>query len=141
MVPNAGLAVFSALMSKPFNVWNGAVSGRLGTSFRISQEITYNNFPLRSLSTEERNQLEATGQAILDERAKFPQATLADLYGPNSMPLGLIKAHEANDRLMLKVFGLKTDATDEQILAKLFSEYDEMTKGLLEPLKVKRNRK
>jgi hypothetical protein len=141
MVPNAGLAVFSALMSKPFNVWNGAVSGRLESRFRISQEITYNNFPLRSLSTEERTQLEATGQAILDERAKFPEATLADLYGPNSMPLGLIKAHEANDRLMLKVFGLKTDATDEQILARLFAEYEEMTRGLLEPAKVKRTRK
>jgi hypothetical protein len=141
MVPDASLAVFAVLMSKPFNVWNGAVSGRLGTSFRISQEITYNNFPLRTLTMEERTQLEVTGKAILDERAKFPEATLADLYGLNSMPLGLIRAHEANDRLVLKVFGLKSDATESQILAKLFSLFEEMTKGLLEPPKVKRTRK
>lgn len=140
-VPDASLAVFAVLMSKPFNSWNRAVSGRLKSDMRISQEITYNTFPLRPLSDEEREALAKTGQGILDERAKFPDATLADLYGANSMPLGLMKAHEANDRQIFKFFGLKADATDEQILSKLFSDYDDMTRGFLEPAKVKRTKK
>jgi hypothetical protein len=127
-------------MSKPFNVWNSLVSGRLESRYRISQEITFNNFPVRRLSDEEREHLMKTGQGILDARAKYPNATLADLYGSNSMPIELLKAHQANDKAVLGLLGLKVDATSEAILVSLFKEYDEMTRGLLEetPLKTKR---
>jgi hypothetical protein len=57
------------------------------------------------------------------------------------MPLELVKAHQANDKAVLKLFGMKPDATDEQILAKLFSEYDEVTRGLVEAAPVKKTRK
>lgn len=130
-VPNASLAVFGVLMSKPFNAWNGVVSGRLESRFRISQEITYNNFPLRQLTEDERESLNRSGQMILDVRSKYPNATLADLYGLNSMPLDLQKAHKENDRLVLKAFGLRSSASDEEILSKLFEDYENMTKGLL----------
>ena len=141
-VPNASLAVFAVLMSKPFNVWNSVVSGRLESRYRISQEITFNNFPLRGLSDEERQLFTKTGQGILDARAKYPNATLADLYGSTSMPIELLKAHQANDKAVLKVFGLKADAPSEAILVSLFKSYDEMTRGLLEatPVKVKRKK-
>jgi len=140
-VPNASLAVFAILMSKPFNSWNRTVSGRLKSDMRISQEITYNDFPLRALTDEERDTLSKCGQGILDARSKFPGATLADLYGSTSMPIDLLKAHQANDKAVFKLFGLRSDASDEAILAKLFEAYDEMTRGLLEATPVKGKRK
>jgi len=130
-IPNANLAVFAILMSKPFNTWNRAVSGRLKSDMRISQEITYNNFPLRQLTSEEREALKKSGQAILDSRLKHKTATLADLYGLGSMPLELLKTHQENDKLVLKVFGLKSSASEEEILSKLFSEYEMLTRGLI----------
>lgn len=136
-VPDASLAVFAVLMSRPFNSWNRTVSGRLKSDTRISQEVTYNNFPMRQLSDVERGNLEATGQGILDARARFQDSTLADMYGPNSMPLELRKAHENNDRAVLKIFGLRHDCSDEALIAKLFSAYDEMTRGLLESVPAK----
>ncbi|MDE2497565.1 MAG: hypothetical protein KGK35_07005, partial [Xanthomonadaceae bacterium] len=35
---------------------------------------------------------------MLGARAPFPDATLADLYDPLSMPPALVKAHQALDR-------------------------------------------
>jgi hypothetical protein len=140
-IPQANKPLFAILNSTVFNIWTRAVSGRLESRIRISAEITYNNFPLRQLTEDEKNSLAQTGQAILDAREKFPTSTLADLYGSTSMPLDLIKAHEVNDRAVMKIFGIKSDAGDEQILSKLFSEYDEMTRGLVESAPVKKTRK
>ena len=42
--------------------------------------------------------IEAAMQGVLDARAKFPYATLADLYDPLSMPPALVKAHQAPGR-------------------------------------------
>jgi len=136
-VPNAGLDTFSVLMSRPFNAWNRTVSGRLKSDTRISQEITYNNFPLPALTDEQMGQLEVHGQALLDARGQFPSSSLADLYGPSSMPEPLLRAHQANDKAVLQVFGLKPKATDEEILSRLFTLYSEMTSGLLEDASVR----
>jgi hypothetical protein len=136
-VPNASYGIFSVLMSRPFNLWNRTVSGRLKSDTRISQEITYNNFPLRSLLDSEKEKLASRGQAILDARALFPASSLADLYGPSSMPEALTIAHQANDKAVLSVFGLKSSSTDEEVLSKLFTDYSEMTGGLLGTQKVK----
>jgi len=126
-IPNASLAVFAILMSKPFNVWNRTVSGRLKSDMRISQEITYNNFPIGEFNEKERIELKKTGQAILNARSKYPSATLADLYGANSMPLDLIKAHQSNDKEVLKLLELKADSPDELILSRLFTMYEELS--------------
>jgi len=136
-VPKAGLDTFSVLMSKPFNVWNSVVSGRLESRFRISQEITYNNFPLPALTEEQKAELALRGQAILDARAQFPSSSLADLYGPASMPEALLRAHQANDKAVLQVFELRAKATDEAILSRLFTLYSEMTSGILEEAPVR----
>ena len=44
------------------------------------------------------------------------------------MPVDLQKAHEANDRAVLKAYGLPTNATEEEIVAHLFKMYEELTK-------------
>ena len=136
-IPNAGLDVFAVLMSRAFNLWNSVVSGRLESRFRISQEITYNNFPLPPLSSEQRSELEVCGKAILEARQRYSEASLADLYGPTSMPLDLRKSHEANDKAVSRALGLKYEASDEMVLSRLFTLYVDLTGGLIQSESVK----
>lgn len=131
VIADADLSVFALVMSLPFNIWNKAVSGRLESRTRISQEITYFNFPVPTITPDQRVALAECGRAIVDARQKHADtSTLADMYNPLSMPLDLSKAHQANDRAVLGVLGLKPSASDEDILAKLFELYVQLSEGV-----------
>ena len=130
VVPNASLLTFGILSSRPFNAWNKAVSGRLKNDTRISNTITYNNFPFPSISEIQAKLIEAAAEEVLEARKKFPDASLADLYNRNGMPQVLRVAHRKLDRSVLAVFGLAEKATDKEILERLFSAYSEMTGNL-----------
>jgi N-6 DNA Methylase len=131
-VSNASLYTFGMLHSSVFMAWNAAVSGRLKSDYRISAEITYNNFPWPE-NPKNKDQIEAATQAVLDVREMYPTSSLADLYDPRSMPKDLIEAHLGLDRLVLAAYGLKSDATEADILANLFARYAELTADLLTP--------
>src|SRR3546814_944241 len=45
-----------------------------------------------------RTAIETAAQGVLDARAGFPDATLADLYDPLTMPPALVKAHQQLDK-------------------------------------------
>jgi hypothetical protein len=50
---------------------------------------------IHGLKTQLKKQIqtvEAAAQNVLDARAQFPNASLADLYDPNTMPPVLVKA-------------------------------------------------
>jgi len=119
----ATIEIFAVLNSSVFNVWNRKISGRLESRYRISAEITYNNFPLPELSPDQRSQLIQSGEEILRCREKFTNVKLAELYDPLSMPEILRKAHEKNDNAVLKIFGLALNASEDTILSRLFEEY------------------
>ena len=140
VVADAPMWLFAVLNSRAFSAWNKAVSGRLKSDTRISNTITYNNFPFPPLTDEATAQLEASAQTILDARAEHPTATLADLYANISMPTVLRNAHQANDRLTLRLFGLTAAATNEAILERLFERYASEVDGLLAVSPVKRSR-
>ena len=125
-ISNADLFTFALLNSKVFNLWNATVSGRLESRFRISAEITYNNFPFPEVSQDIRDSLFSSGQEILDARAEYPSDNLASLYDPLSMPVPLRKAHDQNDKAALKAYGLKPSSDDTTILAELFSRYAQL---------------
>ena len=132
IIANGSLLTFGMLCSKPFNIWNKAISGRLESRTLISNKITYNNFPFPELTDNQKNAVENAAQQVLDARAEFPDNSLADLYDPNAMPPALRQAHKKLDAAVLAAFGLKADASDERILAKLFEAYDDLTRGLLD---------
>jgi hypothetical protein len=139
-VSNATLYTFGMLHSSVFMAWNAAVSGRLESRFRISAEITYNNFPWPE-NPKNKVAIEAAAQTVLDVREKYPTSSLADLYDPRSMPKDLVDAHNALDRLVLAAYGLKSDVTEADILANLFARYAELTAGLLDEVPTKKPRK
>lgn len=132
VVADATLTTFGLLTSKPFNAWNKAVSGRIKNDTRISNTITYNNFPFPDLTDKQRATIDSAAQAVLDARDSYPENSLADLYNRNGMPSDLRKAHSTLDKAVLAAFGLKAAASDERILEKLFTLYAELTRGLLD---------
>lgn len=125
------LSTFAILTSKVFTLWNTVVSGRLESRIRVSASITYNNFPFPELDAEKQEVLERGAESVLVARSSFAYNSLADLYGANSMPPALRRAHEALDTAVLRAFGLPSSAPDEDILAMLFQRYKEATEGML----------
>lgn len=127
IIPNATFFMFGILTSCMHNVWMRVVCGRLKSDFRYAPSI-YNNFPFPNPTDEQKAKIEQTAQAILNARSQFPEASLADLYNPLTMPPVLRKAHEANDKAVEKAYG-KTFSNDDERVAFLFEKYVEMTEG------------
>jgi hypothetical protein len=128
VVLDASLDIFGFISSRVFNVWNKVVSGRLKSDTRISNTITYNNFPMPETSDPQRDALESRARDVMAAREKHPDNSLADLYGANSMPTDLRKAHQELDKVVLGLYGLKEQATDSEILEVLFEMYAEQSK-------------
>lgn len=137
LIPDGSARSFGLLMSKPFNVWNKTVSGRIKSDTRISGTITYNNFPFPETTAEQDQAIEETAQRVLEARDEYPSSSLADLYDPSSMPINLRRAHQQLDKAVLSAFRLKGAATDEEILSTLFQRYEELTAGLFSNKKSK----
>jgi len=121
------LSSFALLQSRIFSVWTAAVSGRLESRIRISAEITYHNFPVPELSEVDLMDLDSAGREILQARAKYSDSTLSDMYQPGMMPLPLVEAHKNNDKVNFRIFGIKPNSTNAEILSRLFELHRELT--------------
>lgn len=128
IIPNATLYHFGVLTSIVHNAWMRAVCGRLKSDYNYSNGIVYNNFIWPSANEQEQSQLSALAQNILNARAKFPNASLADLYNPLTMPAELLKAHQQNDAFVLKLYGFKPKTKENEMVAHLFQLYAQKTK-------------
>lgn len=64
---------------------------------------------------------------MLDARAQFPDATLADLYDPLAMPPELVRAHQTLDRAVDAAYGKKSFASEAERVAFLFERYQAIT--------------
>lgn len=127
-IPKATLYTFGILMSNVHNSWMRVVCGRLKSDYRYSNTIVYNNFPWPTPSEEQKARIEATAQAILDARAKYPDWSLAELYKETIMPPELRKAHQENDRAVMAAYGFSTKMSESECVAELFKMYKELTK-------------
>ena len=124
----ASLYDFGVMMSSVQMSWMRAVCGRLKSDYSYSNTIVYNNFPWpESASEAQKKKIEQTAQGILDARALYPDSSLADLYDNLTMPPELKKAHRANDAAVLEAYGFPKDATESDIVARLFKMYQELT--------------
>lgn len=131
IVPNAKLFHLGVMTSTMHNAWMRQVCGRLESRYRYSKEIVYNNFPWPvEVTDKQRERVEQTARAILDARAKFPDATLADLYDPLSMPKELLYAHRANDEAVDACYGTKRFKNELERLEFLFDLYRQYTEPM-----------
>jgi 2-oxoglutarate dehydrogenase complex dehydrogenase (E1) component-like enzyme len=128
-VSGADLVLFGVMSSSAFTAWNRTISGRLKSDMRVSQEITYNNFPWLAVDHPERSAIRIAAEAVLAVRSEFPQATLSDLYKPVGMPPSLVAAHRLLDRAALKAYGVKSGASEADILAALLARYRDLVES------------
>lgn len=140
MLPNATFNQFSVLTSKMHMAWIRVICGRIKSDFRYSSSVVYNNYVWCDLGDESiGNTLNDCGKAILDARALFPNSTLANLYDPLTMPVELVKAHQANNKAVDEAYGYKGGDDDASRVAFLFKRYEELT-SLLPATVVKKKR-
>ena len=128
VVPDATLYHFGILTSNVHNAWMRTTCGRMKSDYRYGGDIVYNNFPWPNPTDEQKAKIEQTAQGILDARALYPDASLADLYDELTMPPELRKAHQANDRAVMAAYGFPVkNFTESDCVAALMKMYQELT--------------
>lgn len=127
LVPDASLYHFGVLTSNVHMAWVRTVCGRLKSDYRYSKDIVYNNFPWPTPTEEQKAKIEDAAQGILDARALYPDASLADLYDELTMPIELRKAHQANDRAVMEAYGFSLKLTEQECVAELMKLYQKLT--------------
>jgi hypothetical protein len=141
-VDDASLFTFSVLTSTMHNAWMRYTCGRMKSDYSYSNTIVYNNYPWpgfegEALSEKHRKAIEQAAQCVLDARAQFAGASLADLYDPLTMPPALLKAHQKLDTAVDAAYqpsgGKKSYASDAERVAFLFDLYQRITSLLPMP--------
>lgn len=108
--------------------WMRAVAGRMKSDYSYSPTV-YANFPWPEVDDKQKAQIEQTAQGILDARKLYPDSSLADLYDPLATVPELRKAHQDNDRAVMRAYGLTIKGTTESdTVAMLFERYRQLTK-------------
>ena len=148
-VDDASKFTFGVLTSTMHNAWMRQTCGRLESRYSYSNTIVYNNYPWpgfagEALSDKHRHAIEQAAQCVLDARAQFAGASLADLYDPLTMPPALLKAHQKLDAAVDAAYqpsgGKKSYASDAERVAFLFELYQRITSLLPEQV-TKKTRK
>lgn len=128
IIPNATIYHFGILTSNVHMAWMRIVCGRLKSDYRYSGAIVYNNFPWPTPTDEQKAKIEETAQAILDARALYPDSSLADLYDETTMPPELRRAHQQNDKAVMRAYGFDIKTTTEtSCVAELMKMYQRLT--------------
>nr|WP_321512289.1 DNA methyltransferase [uncultured Hyphomonas sp.] len=123
---DASKADFSILQSTMHMAWLRTVGGRLKSDYRYSIGMVYNTFPWPALDEKSKAKLTDAGQGILDARANHSNATLADLYDPDTMPSDLRKAHRVNDLAVDRLYRKRPFESERERVEYLFQLYDEL---------------
>ena len=119
-IPNAKWWHFGVLTSSVHMTWMRTVSGRFKSDYRYSSTIVYNNFPWPPFW----RKVERTAGEILLARAKYPDASFADLYDPLTMPKELRRAHEANDRAVMEAYDFSPHMSEHELQITLLKLYE-----------------
>ena len=131
----ATLTHFAFLTSSMHMTWMRTVTGRMKSDYAYSIGIVYNTFPMPPKMGDP-SKLEPLARAVLDARAGFPDATLAELYDPDLMPAALRRAHQNLDRAVDRLYKQGGFASERARVEHLFALYEKMRV----PLAVKRKR-
>ena len=123
---DATLYIFWIVNSKMHMVWMRTFSGKLKNDYRYSSTIVYNTFPFPSITKKQKEEIEEYVYAVLDEREKHTEKTLAQMYDPDKMPEWLKSAHHELDLAIERCYRPKPFESDEERLEYLFKLYERM---------------
>ena len=140
ILENATLTHFALLTSAMHMAWLRHIGGRLKSDYRYSIGLVYNTFPTPTRWAND-DKLESLAQAVLDARTAFPDATLADLYDPDSMPPSLRRVHRALDRAVDRLYRSRGFASERERAEHLFMLYEKMRAPLGIGIKKRKRRR
>ncbi len=111
-------------------VWIATVCGKLKTSYRYSNTLGWNTFPVPTLTEKMKADLTRCAEDILLAREAYFPATIADMYDPDRVDaeFPLVRAaHERNDEVLERIYIGRRFKNDTERLEKLFDMYTKMT--------------
>jgi len=124
--PGAEMWHAALLQSSMFMAWVSVFAGRLKSDISISPALAYFPVPWPVLDDGQAAKLTTGFEAVEEARARFPTASLADLYNSNSMPPDLLDAHRSLDRLVDRAFLARRQFRDNaERLSHLIATYAE----------------
>ena len=121
LIPAASLAILAVVTSAMHMAWTRMTSGRLKSDIRYSVRYTYNTFPWPPIPDSATANLEVLGAALLAVRG---DGCLADLYDEVAMPPGLVRAHQAIDLAVDRLYRTQPFKGDEERLRHLITLYE-----------------
>ena len=131
IMPNGSLYHFGVLTSNVHMSWMRTICCRLKSDYSYTVNDVYNNFPWPTPTEAQKAKIEQTAQAILDARALYPDASLADLYDDLTMPPELRRAHQDNDRAVMDAYGFVKGSpartSESACVAELMRMYQKLT--------------
>ena len=119
--------IFSILTSKMHMLWTRTVAGKLETRIRYSSALCYNSFPFPNISKIKKNELKNITFAILEERERFSDKNLSQLYNQENMPDRLKDLHRENDLVIESCYSNKLFDSNEKRLNHLFELYEKIS--------------
>ncbi len=122
------LFIFAIIASRLHMLWTKTVGGRLETRISYSSSLCFNTYPFPEISVNKKKELEELVYGVLNERERYPDKTIADLYDPKIMPHKLKEAHRNMDDVIEKIYEPKGFNSDEERIKCLFNLYKEMAK-------------
>ena len=123
VIYEAPLFIFTIISSRMHLVWFKHVSGRLENSLRYSTNYCYNPFPFPNITEDIKINLNEYALLILDEREKYSELSLSQMYDPKKMPLNLKSKHEELDTYVESLYEKKVFKNDDDRIKYLFSLY------------------
>lgn len=115
--------IFGIVSSYMHMVWVRAIGGRLGSGLRYSSALCYNTFPFPNITKDQKQIITKQIYNILEEREKYSEKTMTELYDPEKMPEGLKLAHKFLDEVIDKIYRQKPFEDDNDRLSHLFNLY------------------
>ncbi|HXY78496.1 MAG TPA: DNA methyltransferase [Candidatus Acidoferrales bacterium] len=137
---NADPYQFAILTSRMHMAWLRYVGGRIKSDFQYSIGIVYNPFPWPDVDDKQRARIRDLAQAVLTARARFPGASMADLYDSDVMKPELLRAHRALDAAVDKLYRAEPFPGDRQRVEHLFTRYEKLVTPLTAAPKKRRGR-
>jgi hypothetical protein len=128
---DADLWHFGILTSCMHMAWLRYIGGRLESRYRYSIGLVYKAFPWPEATEAQKTTLRKLALAVLDARAKFSDATLADLYDPDLMKKELRQAHEALDTAVDRLYRSAAFPGDRDRVKHLFGLYEALVTPLI----------
>ena len=126
IIENASKPLFALLTSAMHMAWLRYIGGRLESRYRYSIGLVYNTFPMPEVPTERLQRLVPHTDAVLSARDAHPNATLADLYDPDLMPVDLHRAHHALDIAVDRLYRRSPFSSDRERVEHLLGLYEKM---------------